>query len=71
VGEYPLTGSDNVVQILARAGGLTEFAKVDRIFVIREAPKAVRIRFNYEELTQGLGRGLSFRLRDGDVLLVQ
>lgn len=71
VGEYPLNGADNVVQILARAGGLTEFAQPDHIYVLRREPKPLRVRFTYNQLTQGIGRALSFRLRDGDILIVE
>lgn len=71
VGEYPLNGADNVVQVLARAGGLTEFAQPDHIYVLRREPKPLRVRFTYNQLTRGAGRGLSFRLRDGDILIVE
>jgi polysaccharide export outer membrane protein len=60
-----------VAQALAAAGGLTNFAKRDRIFVVRSNPKPVRIHFTYEELTRKVGPASVFRLRPGDVVIVE
>ena len=60
-----------LAQALAAAGGLTNFAHKDRIFVQRAAPKPVRIHFTYEALTRGVGPAALFRLKPGDVVIVE
>jgi polysaccharide export outer membrane protein len=59
-----------VAQALASAGGLTPFAKKDRIFVVRGGAPT-RIRFRYEALTRAVGPASLFRLRAGDVVIVE
>lgn len=59
-----------VAQALAAAGGLTNFAKKDRIFVVRSNPKPVRIHFTYEDITRKVGPASVFRLKPGDVVIV-
>jgi polysaccharide export outer membrane protein len=63
--------STGILQALAMAGGLTDFAHRDRIFVIRQTPQKVRIRFLYRDLVQADTRAALFRLQTGDVLVVQ
>jgi len=62
-----------VLDAIAQAGGLTDFASKDRIFVIRQAPKgpAQRIRFTYDGLTHAEGRAASFQLESGDVIVCE
>lgn len=69
VHESPLTST--VLDLLARAGGMTEFADRSGIYVIRRNPRLARIRFRYEDLTGGDQRSLEFKLRDGDALVVE
>jgi len=77
LGEVLKQGTQNVevgagvAQALAAAGGLSQFAHKDRIFVLRSAPKSTRIRFTYEALTRSVGRAPLFRLRSGDVVVVE
>lgn len=70
VGDYPLRQEDTVIQLLARASGLTEFARPNHIYVLRRKPRLLRIRFSYDQLVEGTGRALSFKLRDGDTVIV-
>jgi polysaccharide export outer membrane protein len=67
------SASAGVLNALAAAGGFTQFAHRDGIFVLRprvgEAP--VRIRFVYEALTRAEGRASAFRLLSGDVIVVE
>jgi polysaccharide export outer membrane protein len=65
----PLDRDAGVLQAIANAGGLTENANRDAIFVLRELPTPQRIRFTYDLLTQN--PGLRFRLRTGDVVVVE
>jgi len=60
-----------VAQALAAAGGLTNFAHKDRIFVVRSNPKPVRIHFTYENITRKVGPASVFRLKPGDVVIVE
>ena len=59
-----------VMQALAAAGGLTEVAERDQIYVCRKTPR-VRVRFTWERLTQGVGKGAAFALHAGDVVVVE
>ena len=75
-GSYDLQPGAGVLQALAAAGGMNEFASRDRIFVIRQNPNEegsapLRIRFTYESLTQIKGRAATFRLQPGDVVVVE
>ncbi len=60
-----------VAQALAAAGGLSTFAHRDRIFVVRTTPKPARIHFTYDSITRKVGAASSFRLRPGDVVIVE
>jgi polysaccharide export outer membrane protein len=62
---------ENVLQVLARAGGFTEFANRSGIYVIRERPTGERVRFRYDDLEGGDAKSLAFRLHDGDVVVVE
>jgi polysaccharide biosynthesis/export protein len=69
-GSYPLTGEKGVADALAAAGGLTEFAHKDRIYVLRRQPTPVRIRFQFNQLFEQGNLAARFTLRPGDVVLV-
>jgi polysaccharide export outer membrane protein len=68
-GKYPLPPGSGVAEALAMAGGLTEFAHKDQIYVSRRAPKPAVIRFTFQSLTTGSDE--AFRLQSGDVVKVQ
>lgn len=71
-GLHSLTPGAGVAQALAAAGGLRDFAKKDRIFVVRTAgEQAQRIRMTWDAVTAGLGVAGRFRLRTGDVVVVE
>jgi len=70
-GVYPLEPPGSVLAALANAGGLTQFASTNRIFVLRQKPVETRIRFTYDALTHMAGKAASFRLRPGDVIVVE
>lgn len=70
-GAFPLDSGAGVLQALAAAGGFTDYAHRDRIFVLRKRPPAARIRFTFKALEQGEGRAASFTLRDGDTVVVE
>jgi polysaccharide export outer membrane protein len=62
---------EGVLGAIARAGGLTEYADPDAIFVLREKPKRMRIRFTFTNLTRGDEHSDAFKLRDGDLVIVE
>lgn len=76
-GVYRMEQNAGVLRALAAAGGLTQFAGRDRIFVLRHAdgPGAavapIRIRFTYEALAHVEGPAARFRLLPGDVVVVE
>ena len=71
-GTYPLDQNASLLTALANAGGLAETASRDNIFVLREAPIPRRIRLTYDWLTQSIpSRAATFRLRSGDVVIVE
>jgi polysaccharide biosynthesis/export protein len=70
-GQYNFNKQETVLHVLAKAGGLTEFAQPDAVFVVRSYPDRARVRFHYDKLSRGVGRSLEFQLRDGDVIVVE
>lgn len=70
-GPFEVGTSENVLDAIARAGGLTEFADKDRIFVLRRHPTLSRIRFRYSDLIGAEAHSTSFRLQDDDVVVVE
>lgn len=63
-----------VLQALAAAGGLTDFAQREGIFVLRKpAPEAqpLRIRFTWEALTRGENQAARFALLPQDVIVAE
>lgn len=71
-GQYQIDPNSNgLLQVIAMASGLTDFAHHDRIFILRQSPSIVRIRFRYDSLVKGEPHAAQFRLQGGDVLVVQ
>lgn len=70
-GSYDLTRDRGVTAALAAAGWLTDFATKDRIFVVRHGDADLRVRFRAQEITASEPHSASFRLRDGDVVVVE
>jgi polysaccharide biosynthesis/export protein len=71
-GAYALGGPLTVVELLARAGGLTETAKSEDIAIVRTKSGGVveRISFNYKAFTQGKNLQ-NVALKNGDVVVVR
>lgn len=71
-GVFVLEPGASVLQALATAGGTTEFADRERIFVIRKrlAKAPLTIRFSYARLV-GNARAAAFTLATGDVVAVE
>jgi polysaccharide export outer membrane protein len=70
-GTYSLDPGSGLAEALASAGGLTEFAHKDQIYVLRKTPQPVRIRFTFESLINGPGPAAAFKLQSGDVIVAK
>ena len=68
-GAYPLMDSMNVVQLVARAGGLTDFAKQKQVYVLR-SEKSARVNVNYEKVLKGQAPQQNVELSPGDTVVV-
>lgn len=70
-GRFTLNNNEGMLDLLARAGGLSMFANEDAIYVIQRANPGPRIRFRYSDLAAADPASLRFRLHDGDVVIVE
>jgi polysaccharide export outer membrane protein len=70
-GTYPLAGPLTVVQLIATAGGLTEYAKASKIVIVRtEGEKQVSFRFNFKDVINQKALSQNIALRPGDTVIV-
>jgi len=70
-GSYPLGGSTTILQLIATAGGLSEFANSEQIVVVRTvAGHQVNERFNYKTLIKGKDLTQNVELHAGDTVVV-
>jgi polysaccharide export outer membrane protein len=70
-GKFPFEPSLTVLDAIALAGGMTEYAHKDRVYVLRGQPEPTRIRFDTRRLMRGEGRGLAFNLEPGDMVVIE
>jgi polysaccharide export outer membrane protein len=68
-GAYPLIDTMNVVQLVSRSGGLTDFAKSKQVYVLR-AGSGTRIRIDYRKLLKGQSPEQNLALVPGDTVVV-
>jgi polysaccharide export outer membrane protein len=70
-GSYSLPGPTTVIQLLALAGGVLEYADSEQINVLRtENGQPVSYRVNYKELARGKNLKQNIELRPGDTIVV-
>ena len=70
-GPYNLMQPTNVLQLIALAGGLGEWADEEKIVIFRiENGKDVRFRFNYKQVREGRNMQQNIWLKPGDTILV-
>jgi polysaccharide export outer membrane protein len=70
-GAFPLNGPMTVLQAIALAGGLLDFADAEHIEIFRAAGgTTTRIRFNYKDLIKGKKAGENVALKPGDTVVV-
>jgi polysaccharide export outer membrane protein len=70
-GPYPLQGPRTVMQLIALAGGLTEYADSKNITIMRNAadgPKSFK--FNYKDVAKGKNLEQNILLKPGDTVVV-
>ena len=72
-GAYALGGPLTVVELLARAGGLSQDAKPEQILIVRQSGNGQvdRIPFNYKEFVDGRNVRGNIQLKNGDVVVVK
>ena len=70
-GTYPLGGPTSVLQLIAIAGGLSEFAARDEIVVLRTVDGTTeRHRVDYNRVLNGKDLKQNLQLRPGDTIVV-
>ena len=70
-GAYTLTGPMTVVQLIALAGGLVEFADGEKIKIMRtEKGAPVALPFNYKLFSEGKDLAQNIPLKPGDTVIV-
>jgi polysaccharide export outer membrane protein len=71
-GAYPLTGPRTVMQLIALAGGVTEYADSKSITVMRtdEQGRQQVFRFNYKDVAKGKNLQQNILLKPGDTVVV-
>ena len=67
----PLKSSMTILQALAEAGGLTDYAKKKKIYLLREqSGKQTRIAFDYEAVVKGQSTEQNIHVLPGDTIVV-
>lgn len=70
-GPYALAAPTTVLQMIATAGGVLEYAKSKEIRIMRsENGKQVSYKFNYKDVMQGKNLKQNIELRSGDTIIV-
>ena len=70
-GSLPLRTPMTVLQVLAEAGGLTDYAKRKRIYILRkDGDQESRLQFNYEAVLKGENPEQNIPVRAGDTIVV-
>ena len=71
IGAYPLTAPMTVLQLIAMAGGLQQYADEENIVVVRtERSRQTSFRFNYKEVMRRRKLEQNIWLQPGDQVLV-
>jgi polysaccharide export outer membrane protein len=70
-GAYPLLPGMTVLQALSSAGGLTQYARLQKIYVLREGQGGqTKFPFNYKEFLKGKNPEQNVALKVGDTIVV-
>jgi polysaccharide biosynthesis/export protein len=69
-GVFAIEPGANVLHALAAAGGLSDYADHDKIFVVRKSLPQ-RVRFKYSDLRSADPKSVGFTLQNADVIVVE
>ena len=70
-GEFTFIRKIDVMQVLSKAGGMTPYAEVEKIKILRRTDGVLQaIMFNYDEVEKGLKLEQNILLESGDVVVV-
>jgi polysaccharide export outer membrane protein len=71
-GPYALSGPMTVLQLIAMAGGLLEYANAKNIVIMRtdESGRSVSFAFNYKDVTKRKNEKQNIELKPGDTVIV-
>lgn len=70
-GPYPLTSPTSVMQLIAMAGGLREYANGKKIIIMRtDNGRQISLQFNYKDVVAGKNLQQNIELKPGDTVVV-
>lgn len=70
-GPFMINSSTTVLQVIAEAGGLRDFAKRKKIYILRQqGNEQVRFTFNYDDVIKGKNTAQNILLHPGDTIVV-
>jgi len=70
-GVFELKSNTTLLQLISLAGGFTEWAKKDKLFILRKSGEGeVTIPINYEKILSGKDLGQNILLKRGDTIVV-
>ena len=71
-GSYPLTTTITIMDAIATAGGLRDFAKKTGVYVLRKSPDGHenRLKFNYKDFIKGKDSGQNIKIEPNDTIVV-
>lgn len=70
-GTFPINTSMTVLQVLSAAGGLRDFAKRKKIYILRkQGDEEIRFPFNYDAAIHGRNREQNILVQPGDTIVV-
>jgi len=70
-GRFELKSYTTILDVIAQAGGFTQFAARGKIIVLRPSGKSMkRIPFNYNKVVAAGGEEENFYLQPGDIVLI-
>jgi polysaccharide biosynthesis/export protein len=70
-GTFPINSSMTVLQVLSAAGGLRDFAKKKKIYILRkQGNEEIRFPFDYDAAIHGRNRDQNIEVEPGDTIVV-
>jgi polysaccharide export outer membrane protein len=71
-GPYALTSETTVLQLIAMAGGMREFADGEKITILRKSPsgETIVLPFNYKDVLRRKNLDQNVQLKPGDTVVV-